>query len=236
MPCSKKENLGLVRCILVFVVLVQLVGGVAVVFYLSYSSATNAAESIFSNLMTGLIERSRSDLDGFFKPAMRMLRQLQATMRYRLTQIPDWHNGALFNASQQAGLYSLYSFWLNQGSSSVVSMGFASPRGAAFGLRDPGQPTTFAVLDGSGTGAIDYYRFTSYGKHEWDNVTEDIPLETPLRQFIDEGKAYLNSRVEFFNFTDRPWYQTVNIATAFVLVFVQPAHSFVLSGTLRVVT
>jgi len=57
LSCAKKENLSFFRCLLVFVVLVQLVGAIAIVFYISYSSATAAGERIFQQLVRGVIER-----------------------------------------------------------------------------------------------------------------------------------------------------------------------------------
>lgn len=209
--CVKKENLGVLRCILVFVVLVQIVGAVAVVFYISYSSATAAGERIFRQLMTGVIERSRVEVDEFFKHPLILARTAQASARMMLPQMENWNSSNGFDPSTTPLIVSSLNYFLTQAQSNVVSVGLASAYGAAFATRDPGAPPSLIYLDGKASGNITYVKLNNTATYTWDYVREDLPLNSTLAGVLQSGQAYVDS-VLSFSLPLREWFNRVSVA------------------------
>jgi len=209
LSCAKKENLSFFRCLLVFVVLVQLVGAIAIVFYISYSSATAAGERIFQQLVRGVIERSRVEVDEFFKHPLRLVRIVHAASRMMLPDMPNWSTNSGFYPSTTPVFMSALNFWLSQAQSSVVVVGLGSVYGSAYAVRDPGSPQRLVFSDGTGIGNVSFAVLNEEGKQSWDYVREDLPLNETLTSMLQQNRARIVDHVVFDQRT-RDYYKAVS--------------------------
>lgn len=211
--CAKRENLSAFRVVLVFLVLVQVVAAVAIVFFLAFSAATSSGERIFTQLMDSVIERSRSDMDDFFKHPLRLVRLMHAGMRWMLPGVIQQVRTSVWDPAATPTVFSALSFLINQAPGDIASLGFGTKNGSAFIVHVGNASVDFVTSMVSDVDSLTYVRLPegAYARQTWDNVTEDVFRNDTLSDLLSQDRARVVNVVPQFNTTQRTWFVRVRM-------------------------